>query len=62
MPYDEVCYQNLEEGEKNLGEKISEGQKGKIRKLLRNETFELSLCLTLSGLILGINFYFGGNL
>jgi|APSaa5957512535_1039671.scaffolds.fasta_scaffold88525_3 hypothetical protein len=58
MPYDEIAYQRIEEeGEKNSKQLE---KNGKIRRLLRNENFEMCLCLTLSFLILGISFHFGG--
>ena len=54
MPYDEVAYQRIEEEEE---EKKSAGEK--IKGILRNESFEMCLCLTLGFLVLGIGFHFG---
>ncbi len=64
MPYDEIAYQKIEEeeGERNSGEKNLDGKNGKIRILLRNETFEMSICISLGLLVLGISFHFGVNL
>ncbi len=59
MPYDEIAYQKIEEEE---GEKNLDGKKEKIRRLLRNETFEMSICISLGLLVLGISFHFGVNL
>lgn len=56
MPYDEIAYQRIEEE----GEKNSVGEK--IKGILRNENFEICLCLTLGFLVLGISFHFGVNL
>ncbi len=65
MPYDEIAYQKIEEeeGEKNSeGEKNLDGKKEKIRKLLRNETFEMCVCISLGLLVLVFSFHFGVNL
>ncbi len=59
MPYDEIAYQKIEEEE---GEKNLDGKKEKIRRLLRNETFEMSIYISLGLLVLGISFHFGVNL
>ena len=59
MPYDEIAYQKIEEEE---GEKNPEGNNEKIRKLLRNETFEMCVCISLGLLVLIFSFHFGVNL
>ena len=59
MPYDEIAYQKIgeEEGEKNL-----EKKNGKIKNILRNETFEMCVCISLGLLVLVFSFHFGVNL
>ncbi len=59
MPYDEIAYQKIEEEE---GEKNLERKKEKIKSILENETFEMSVCISLGLLVLGISFHFGVNL
>ena len=59
MPYDEIAYQKIEEEE---GEKNLEKKNGKIKNILRNETFEMCICISLGLLVLGFSFHFGVNL